>query len=185
MLTHFSHTLSLFFDAVYKDLSLETIYNEKEFLDPCGMEGTDDIISRLVGDQVDKIGPLLRRALEENRIGSKSNPLKLGTACSGTDAPSLALTLVKEQMEQRGYGDEFHYQHEFSCENDPFKQAYLARNFDSILYPDIGKLTDDPPRDVYGRDQEIPPFNLFVAGTSCKNFSMLRTKYRIDIEDKG
>ena len=26
---------------------------------------------------------------------------------------------------------------------------------------------------------------LFVAGTSCKNFSMLRTKYRIDIEDKG
>ena len=26
---------------------------------------------------------------------------------------------------------------------------------------------------------------MFVAGTSCKNFSMLRTKYRIDIEDKG
>lgn len=26
---------------------------------------------------------------------------------------------------------------------------------------------------------------MFVAGTSCKNFSMLRSTRRIDIEDKG
>lgn len=63
--------------------------------------------------------------------------------------------------------------------------AYLARNFDSILYPDIAKLCDDPPRDVYGQEKEIPPFNLFVAGTSCKKFSMLRSTKRLDIEDKG
>lgn len=63
--------------------------------------------------------------------------------------------------------------------------AYLARNFDSILYPDISKLTDDPPRDVYGQEKPIPPFNLFVAGTSCKNFSMLRSNKRLDIEDRG
>jgi len=75
--------------------------------------------------------------------------------------------------------------HKFSCEVEPFKQAYLGRNFDSTLYPDIGKLCDDPPLDVYGRPQEIPPFNIFVAGTSCKNFSMLRHKTRIDIEAKG
>jgi site-specific DNA-cytosine methylase len=53
------------------------------------------------------------------------------------------------------------------------------------LYPDIAKLTDENPRDVFGQEQEIPPFNLFVAGTSCKNFSMLRSNRRIDIEDKG
>jgi site-specific DNA-cytosine methylase len=62
----------------------------------------------------------------------------------------------------------------------------LARNFDSTLYPDIAKLTAKPsPIDVYGQQTPLPPFNMFVAGTSCKNFSMLRTKYRIDIEDKG
>ena len=53
------------------------------------------------------------------------------------------------------------------------------------MYPDIAKLSDDNVRDVYGREQPIPPFNMFVAGTSCKNFSMLRAKRRIDIEDKG
>lgn len=63
--------------------------------------------------------------------------------------------------------------------------AYLERNFDSTLYPDITKLTDEPPLDVYGQEKEIPPFNMFVAGTSCKNFSMLRSKRRLDIEDKG
>ena len=63
--------------------------------------------------------------------------------------------------------------------------AYLARNFSSELYPDIAKLTDDEPLDVYGQPKTIPPFNMFVAGTSCKNFSMLRSRHRLDIEDKG
>lgn len=66
-----------------------------------------------------------------------------------------------------------------------FVVAYLARNFDSVLYPDIAKLTDDTPQDVFGQEKKIPPFNFFVAGTSCKNFSMLRSNRRFDIEDKG
>jgi hypothetical protein len=170
----------------FKSLSLKEIQEEKEFLDPCGMEATDDIIDRLVGDQIDKISGLLQRSLESNcEMGSVKIPLKLGTACSGTDAPALALNIIQEQLEKRGMGDLFRFTHEFSCENDPFKQAYLARNFDSILYPDITKLTEETPRDVYGQEQPIPPFNLFVAGTSCKNFSMLRSNKRIDIEDKG
>ncbi len=31
----------------------------------------------------------------------------------------------------------------------------------------------------------LPSSNLFVAGTSCKNFSMLRSNKRLDIEDMG
>ena len=171
---------------LYSNLSLEESRKTKRFLDPCGQEATDDIIGRLVGQQVDKIQSLFKRAMENgNLLGSTGMPLKLGTACSGTDAPSLALTLVQEQLELRGLGDLFHHSHAFSCENEPFKQAYLARNFDSVLYPDICKLTDDEPRDVFGQVQPIPDFNLFVAGTSCKNFSMLRATQRLDIEDKG
>jgi len=172
---------------MYKKLSLAQIKKDKSFLDPCGMEATDDIIDRLVGDQLDKIGSLLHRAIQSQDSESlKFNPfpLELGTACSGTDAPALALTLIQEQMQLRGH--DFNFDHVFSCENEPFKQAYLARNFSSILYPDITKLPlDDSPRDVFGQPKPIPPFNMFVAGTSCKNFSMLRSRYRIDIEDKG
>jgi hypothetical protein len=149
------------------------------------MECSDDIVERLVGEQVDKLGGLLKRAMENKEIGSKENPLQLGTACSGTDAPALALTFVQEQLEQRGLGGLFNCTHEFSCEVDPFKQGYLERNFDSVLYPDITKLSDESPLDVYGQVKEIPPFNMLVAGTSCKNFSMLRSTRRLDIEDKG
>ena len=68
----------------FHDKSLKQIHEEKEFLDPCGVEGTDNIIDRLVGNQVDRIGALLSRALRNPKcLGSKENPLKLGTACSG------------------------------------------------------------------------------------------------------
>jgi hypothetical protein len=169
----------------FKDLTLDEIRRTKEFLDPCGMEATDDIIDRLVGEQVDRLTPLLLAAFRRGDIGGSDTPLRLATACSGTDAPALALQIVTEQMEKRGMGDVFHFAHQFSCENEPFKQAYLVRNFDSLLFPDIARLADDRPRDVFGREQTLPPFNLFVAGTSCKNFSALRAKRRLSIEEKG
>jgi hypothetical protein len=174
---------------LFDKLSWDQMDQQKEYFDPCGMEATDDIVSRVVGEQVDKIQGLLERVLKKHKDGKNNEPLvKLGTACSGTDAPALALTLIKEQWEQRSglqSAGDFAFTHEFSCENDPFKQAYLARNFDSTLYPDIAKMTAAEPRDVYGQVQPIPDFNWFVAGTSCKNFSSLRSKWRLDIEDKG
>ena len=186
----------------YPNKSLEDIQKNHSYLDPCGLEATDGIIDRLVGDMVDRIGSLWQRSLaDQNRngnLGGQKSPLQLGTACSGTDAPALALTLLKEQLQLRQAAAStsnrnqtasgapvFSHTHVFSCENEAFKSAYLARNFDSTLYPDIARLCDDPPRDVYGRPQPIGDFNLFVAGTSCKNFSMLRSNRRIDIEDKG
>ena len=62
---------------------------------------------------------------------------------------------------------------------------FLEHSFDSTLYPDIVKLCDNPPRDVYGQEKPLPEFNIFVAGTSCKNFSMMMSNKRLDIEDKG
>jgi hypothetical protein len=174
---------------LFKNLSLEEIASERGYFDPCGLEATDDIIKSIEAEKVDKLLGLFKRAIANDK--DSIFPLKLGTACSGTDAPAIAMTLIKEVLEERGFTD-FDVKHLFSCENDAFKQAYLARNFDSILYPDIGKLTgvssgdeEYVPRDAYGQARPLPDCNLFVAGTSCKNFSMLRSKYRIDIEDKG
>jgi hypothetical protein len=130
---------------IYSKLSMNEIAETKEFLDPCGLEATDDIIDGLIGNQVDKVGSLLLRSLgkcsnsdsnddddDENMesvlgMGSKENLLKIGTACSGTDAPALALTLIQEQMELRGLTEEkgkrLEFEHGFSCEVDPFKQG--------------------------------------------------------------
>jgi site-specific DNA-cytosine methylase len=175
---------------LYWKMPLKTIKEEYEYLDPCGMEATDDIIDHLVGEQVLKIGSLLQRALESKNnksiLGTKENPLNFGTVCSGTDAPALALTMVAEQMERFGVKAKLHVNHKFSCEKEPFKQSYLARNFDSTLYPDVVKLTEsDAPHDVFGRPTPVPDFNVLIAGTSCKNFSMLHSTKRLDIEDKG
>jgi hypothetical protein len=196
---------------------------QHEYVDPVGLDPTHGIVESILSTQVSKIAKLLIC----NSTFNVTNPIRLQTACSGTDAPSIALGMVQEilhrnngtsnnttttnnnnpgghdqqqdqQQEQQAGG--FHYSHEMSCEMEPFKQAYIARNFPGVtLFPDICKLTatdDDNDNaaassgsgtvlDVYGRPQSIPTGNLFVAGTSCKDFSMLKATYRLDIEDKG
>ena len=94
-----------------KNMTSQQIKEKFTFLDPCGMEATDDIIDRLVGEQLDKIANLLKRSLTMGALGSQKNPLVLGTACSGTDAPALALTIVQQQLEKRGMCDLFNHEH--------------------------------------------------------------------------
>ena len=83
---------------------------------------------------------------------------------------------------------EFPQSHLMSCEIEAFKQAYIQNNFDPTIYPDIAKLTTtetNKPLDIFGIETSLPDGNFFVAGTVCKNFSMMRGGYRTDIEDKG
>ena len=177
------------------------------YVDPVGVDPTHGIVERIVSDQVRKVGALLQKVeLQKNRESTSdgincelSYPIRLQTACSGTDAPSIALGLIKESLSKlcsKNEGDmshNFDYEHKMSCEIEPFKQAYIARNFPGVpLFPDITKLSaiDDDGEvekvvDVYGRPQTIPEGDLFVAGTSCKDFSMLKTTRRKDIHDKG
>ena len=60
-----------------------------------------------MADQVSsKIGGLLTQATKFTDASSTNRlsfPLKLQTACSGTDAPALALTIVQEQMERHQF----------------------------------------------------------------------------------
>lgn len=158
----------------------------------------------IIETQVRKVGELLKLAAQRQSddgntdMGELSFPIRLQTACSGTDAPSIALGIIKESLDKMTKSEDddsngktkrslFQYTHEMSCEIEPFKQAYIGRNFpEVVLYPDITKLTEsEEVLDVYGRPQRVPDGNLFVAGTSCKDFSMLRTSHRQDIEDKG
>ncbi len=175
------------------------------YVDPVGVDPTHGIVERIVSDQVRKVGGLLQKVQARNRPSPEdfktelSYPIRLQTACSGTDAPSIALGLIKESLSRlcsKSDGNEKHkfdYEHMMSCEIEPFKQAYIARNFPGVpLFPDITKLSTinedgegEKVVDVYGRPQFIPEGDLFVAGTSCKDFSMLKTTRRKDIQDKG
>ena len=62
--------------------------------------------------------------------GLESDPVKIriGTLCSGTDAPIFALRLLQKAVDLLGSGPRIGFEHVFSCEIEPFKQGFLRRN---------------------------------------------------------
>lgn len=179
---------------LYKPLNNpQKLPEDGPYVDPVGVDPTHGIVEGIIATQVRKVGGLMQLVAQEDPAnrgkGELQYPIRLSTACSGTDAPSIALGLIKESLDKAiGSKDHgFNYTHDMSCEIEPFKQAYISRNFPGVLlFPDITKLTAAPEvLDVYGRPQQLPDADLFVAGTSCKDFSMLKTRDRQDIEDKG
>jgi hypothetical protein len=76
----------------------------------------------------------------------EARKLRVGTMCSGTESPLLALQLISEAMEaDEGMGGRtLNVEHIFSCEIEPFKQAYIERNFrPPILFRDVTELGGD------------------------------------------
>ena len=67
-------------------------------------------------------------------------PLRVATMCSGTESPLLALEMIRRSIEAQ-YGVNLGVEHVFSCEIEPFKQAYIERNFQPpILFRDVCEL---------------------------------------------
>ncbi|QSZ36520.1 hypothetical protein DSL72_006400 [Monilinia vaccinii-corymbosi] len=63
-------------------------------------------------------------------------PLRVATACSGTEAPILFLTILSKALREKGLN--FKIEHVFSIEIEPWKQNYIRRNFpDVVLLRDI------------------------------------------------
>ena len=54
--------------------------------------------------------------------------IKIATMCSGTESPILALGLIADALKAQ-CGVELKVDHSFSCEIQPYKQAYIERNF--------------------------------------------------------
>ena len=108
-------------------------------------------------------------------------PLRVATMCSGTEAPLLALDMISNALEKQHDGLRFEVEHLFSCEIEPWKQAYIERNFSPpILFRDIRELGADEATTCYGAKVPVPGgVDLLVAGTSCTDNSALnpsRTK---------
>jgi len=69
--------------------------------------------------------------------------IRVATMCSGTESPLLALELIQHSIQDH-YQLNLDVEHVFSCEIEPFKQAYIERNFHPpILFRDVCELGND------------------------------------------
>lgn len=87
----------------------------------------DDLVSR-----IPKIKDVAQRV--------EGRKLRVATMCSGTESPLLALELIQKAILDQ-HGLDLQVEHVFSCEIEPFKQAYIERNFHPpILFRDVCEL---------------------------------------------
>ena len=112
-------------------------------------------------------------------------PLRVATMCSGTESPMLALAMMSKAVEAQT-GCKLEIEHAFSCEIEPFKQAYIERNFSPpLLFRDIRELGKEKATTAYGGLAEVPGnCDLLVAGTSCVDYSNLNNEKK-GLDDGG
>ncbi|KAJ5485617.1 hypothetical protein N7539_005605 [Penicillium diatomitis] len=105
-------------------------------------------------------------------------PLRVATACSGTESPILALEMLRKAL---GSESAFEMSHVFSCEIVPFKQAFIERNLQPpILFRDLLELGNDEAHTAYGALVPVPgDIDILIAGTACVDFSALNHRRKL------
>jgi hypothetical protein len=92
-------------------------------------------IQKMFNDLVERVPQI--KDVAEHLLGRK---LRVATMCSGTESPLLALELIRQAIEEQ-HGLRLDVEHVFSCEIEPYKQAYIERNFHPpILFRDVCEL---------------------------------------------
>ncbi len=93
--------------------------------------------------------------------------------------------MISRQM-KIAYGAPFDVEHVFSAEIEPYKQAYIERNFaPPILFRDVTELGKEFATTAYGASVKVPgDVDLLVAGTSCVDYSNLNNQKK-DLEQQG
>ena len=119
-------------------------------------------------------------------IAHIGRPLRIATMCSGTESPVLALDMISRAAED-AYDSKLQIEHLFSCEIEPFKQAYIERNFQPpLLFRDIRELGNEKAVTAYGAAMKVPGgADMLIAGTSCVDYSGLNTNQHCDVKGGG
>ena len=108
--------------------------------------------------------------------------MRLATMCSGTEAPLLAMQLMKQATARHGkkfLDFPLDFTHVFSVEIEPFKQAYIERNFSPpLLFRDVTEFKNaGEVHTAYGGTAPQPQHvNILVAGSACVDFSSLNNQ---------
>jgi hypothetical protein len=75
---------------------------------------------------------------------------------SGTESPLLALNMIAKAIKSQ-HDMTLSFEHVFSCEIEPFKQAYIERNFSPpVLFRDVTELGRKKAHTAYGSLVEVP-----------------------------
>ncbi|WVW81897.1 hypothetical protein I302_103896 [Kwoniella bestiolae CBS 10118] len=111
--------------------------------------------------------------------------LRVATMCSGTESPLLALNMIAKAIKAQ-HDLTLSFDHVFSCEIEPFKQAYIERNFaPPVLFRDVTELGKKKAHTAYGSLVEVPGnVDILIAGTSCVDYSNLNNVQQ-DIDANG
>ncbi|KAJ9607093.1 hypothetical protein H2200_008165 [Cladophialophora chaetospira] len=110
--------------------------------------------------------------------------VRIVTMCSGTEAPFVALDLIRKSLSTSEQRNNFKYQHLGSAEIEPWKQAFILRNFSPpVIFRDVtdfSKHMTNPkeeeyyPVTAYGKRVKPPQgAHILVAGSSCVDYSSL------------
>lgn len=67
--------------------------------------------------------------------------MRVATMCSGTEAPIFALRLIQEAFCAQEKNELFRLKHIFTVEIEPYKQAYIRRNTDAVVFRDVRDFT--------------------------------------------
>jgi site-specific DNA-cytosine methylase len=118
-----------------------------------------------------------------------SLPLRVATMCSGTESPLLAWDMISDCIQSKEDDLELKFEHVFSAEIVPYKQAYIERNFSPpIIFRDITEITsseDGTATTAYGAKVVIPGnVDMVIAGTACVDFSKLNNQQKT-LQERG
>ena len=111
--------------------------------------------------------------------------LRVATMCSGTESPLLALRLLNMALFKK-HEVKFQVEHVFSCEIEPWKQAYIEANFSPpVIFRDIRDLDKEEATAAFGSPVKVEGnVDILIAGTSCVDNSTLNAQ-RKDGRDGG
>ncbi|KUJ09785.1 uncharacterized protein LY89DRAFT_788039 [Mollisia scopiformis] len=149
------------------------------------LDSIELMTSNLVLGKDGNLRPELKKAADT--VGA----LKIATMCSGSDAPIFFIELLCEDLIQN-HDVSLSFDHVFSAEIVPFKQAFIQRNFHpKLIFKDIAEFfrkelkVDRKATTAYGSRIEVPSdVDILFAGFSCKDFSRLNKSPKT-LEDAG
>ena len=125
---------------------------------------------------------------------SSSPTIRVGTLCSGTDAPIFALEALLSKLNQNhdnSSSSSMTMEHVFSCENVKFKRDFIAKTSNPpLIFNDLIELANnsdgrglchDGSTHALPNNEEL---HFLIAGTECKDFSSLSSS-RKGINDRN
>lgn len=123
----------------------------------------------------------VRSRIREHLL-SLRRPIRIATACSGTDLCIPVLQTLEAVLLDIFSMNNFMrcemFEHCWSCEKEGFKQRFICEVHKvDHLYEDLTQLGCTTGYNlITGAVEHIPSFDLLICGWSCKDISMLNTK---------